>query len=162
MRSRLAAAVPESLRMPTPIRTFPERAVRPGRAALRYAGRALRLRCPTCGVSPIFRDLRETRSLRDWLTPLEGCDRCRYRYDREPGYFLLAIFAFDYGATLTLGLALWAAYEWWLDLTVVETLAATMIPMTVASVALVRHCKSLFLAMDRWIDPGEPPRRATR
>ena len=136
-----------------PVRTFPERRVRPARSAVRHLGRALRLRCPTCGVSPLFRPLRETRRLRDWLTPLEGCPRCAYRYDREPGYFLLAIFAFDYAATLAIGFALWAAYEWWLDLTVGQTLVATMTPMAVVSVLLVRHSKALFLAMDRWVDP---------
>src|SRR5690349_1329720 len=52
--------------------------------------RAIRLRCPECGVSPMFVPVARTRSLRDWFTPLDGCPRCGYAYDREDGYFLLA------------------------------------------------------------------------
>jgi len=133
------------------VRTLPER--RTLASAARYAERALVLRCPLCGISPIFLALAGTRSLYQWITPLEGCPRCNYPYEREPGYFLLAIFAFNYGAVLTLGLGLWALYEWFLDLTVGETLLWTMVPMATASVLLVRHSKALFLAMDLWVDP---------
>src|SRR5436190_19153718 len=69
-----------------------------------YIGRALRLRCPECGISPVFTPWRKTRSLFDWFTPLDGCPRCGYAYQREQGYFLLAIWALNYG--LIAGLAL--------------------------------------------------------
>ena len=45
------------------------------RRLLVYLGRALRLRCPECGVSPVFVPARKTRSVRDWVTPLDGCPR---------------------------------------------------------------------------------------
>jgi uncharacterized protein (DUF983 family) len=141
---------------PERVRTFPERRVRPIASAGKYLVRALRLRCPSCGVSRLFRPLAETRRLDHWVTPLEGCARCRVLYEREPGYFLLATFAFNYGATLTLGLGLWVLYEWLLDLSIGATLLATMLPMAVTSVLLVRHCKALFLAMDLWVDPWGP------
>ena len=47
------------------------------RQAWLYFRRALRLRCPECGVSPVFVPWYRTRSLRDWFTPLDGCPRCR-------------------------------------------------------------------------------------
>ena len=43
-----------------------------------FIGRALRLRCPECGVSPLFVPLRRVRSLDDWFRPLDGCPRCGY------------------------------------------------------------------------------------
>ena len=63
----------------------------------RMMSNALRWKCPTCGVSPIFIPWYEVRSLRDWFMPLDGCPRCGYPFEREPGYFLLSIFAINYG-----------------------------------------------------------------
>ena len=62
-----------------------------------YLKRSLLCRCPTCGDKPIFAPVKETRSLQDWFTPLDGCPKCGYAYEREPGYFLLAIWGVNYG-----------------------------------------------------------------
>ena len=70
--------------------------------------RALKLRCPECGEHSIFKPLKETRSLNDWMHPLEGCPKCGYKYEREPGYFLLSTWALNYGIVGGLGLALYA------------------------------------------------------
>ena len=45
------------------------------RKFLRYLGRAMLLRCPVCGKTPIFTPVARTRRLRDWFTPLDGPDR---------------------------------------------------------------------------------------
>ncbi|MEI6338903.1 MAG: hypothetical protein WCQ57_10015 [Verrucomicrobiota bacterium] len=65
---------------------------------------AMRLRCPACGTRPIFIPWYKVRSLHDWFTPLDGCPRCGYAYEREPGYFLLSIWAINYGFSSILGL----------------------------------------------------------
>jgi uncharacterized protein (DUF983 family) len=41
-------------------------------------GRALRLRCPVCGKTPLFRS---------WFTMHDVCARCGHRYEREAGFF---------------------------------------------------------------------------
>ena len=82
---------------------MPHRAQQPP-SAWRFIRRALMLRCPECGVSPIFRPVREVRSLYDWFTPLDGCPRCGYAYEREQGYFLLSIWGLNYGLIAGLGL----------------------------------------------------------
>ena len=64
---------------------------------LRYFYRSMLLRCPTCGERPIFPPARKTRSLTDWFTPLDGCPQCGYPYEREAGYFLMAIWGVNYG-----------------------------------------------------------------
>src|SRR4030095_3491055 len=56
-----------------------------------FIGRPLRLRCPECGISPVFVPLSRVRSLDDWFRPLDGCPRCGYAYEREQGYWLIAI-----------------------------------------------------------------------
>ena len=41
--------------------------------------RALMRRCPLCGTRGVFRN---------WFTLRDACPHCRYRFDREDGYFL--------------------------------------------------------------------------
>ena len=134
-------------------------------AAWRYIRRALQLRCPECGVSPVFVPARDVRSLYDWLRPLDGCPRCGYAYEREQGYFLLAVWGLNYGLIAGIGVIMglviqhkfqpgvWSA--WWLLLAW----------MPVASLLFARHAKSLFLAMDHYFDPhvaGKLPPSASR
>src|SRR5438270_13736892 len=69
-----------------------------------YLKRALLLRCPECGISPMFVSWRRTRSLDDWFKPLDGCPRCGYAYEREPGYFLLATWGSQYFTVGGIGL----------------------------------------------------------
>ena|SRR6266545_4021782 len=125
--------------------------------AWRYIRRALHLRCPECGISPIFVPLRRVRSLFDYFTPLDGCPRCGYAYEREEGYFLLAVWGVNYGIVAGLGtiVGLWIQHRYhpgiwspfWLWL----------LPMPLLSFLLVRHAKSLFLAMDHYFDPHLHP-----
>jgi hypothetical protein len=119
--------------------------------------RAIALRCPECGVSPIFVPLRRCRGLFDWFMPLDGCPRCGYAYEREQGYFLLAIWGLNYGLIAGIGCAaglliqhyknpgVWS--PWWL----------LLLPMPVASFLFARHAKALFLAMDHYFDPHVKP-----
>src|SRR3954464_4664653 len=76
----------------------------PPRRAWVYIRRGLELRCPECGISPVFVPLRKVRSLFDWFTPLDGCPRCGYAYEREQGYFLLSVWGLNYGVVAGLGL----------------------------------------------------------
>ena len=123
------------------------------RRAFRYFFRALRLRCPECGVSPIYVPLRRTRSWHDWVTPLDGCPRCGYAYEREPGYFLLAIWGVHYfivtGVGLALGLLVDALFDppFWTLIWIVG--AATV----AFAAAFVRHAKAIYIAVDHYFDP---------
>jgi len=133
--------------------------VTPANAAA-YLGRAMRLRCPVCGEHPIFPGWRRTRGLRQWLTPLEGCPRCRYRYDREPGYFLLATWVFDYAAVGGAALAAWFLLATLTDLPLVPLLLVLLLPMPVASILIARHAKAVWIAFDHFVDPAR--KRAPR
>src|SRR5207249_7498822 len=72
---------------------------------------ALRLRCPACGETPLFIPWFQVRTLRDWFMPLDGCPRCGYPFEREPGYFLLSIFAINYGVGALLGLLIYLVLD---------------------------------------------------
>ncbi|MBS0207309.1 MAG: DUF983 domain-containing protein [Planctomycetes bacterium] len=59
---------------------------------LTLLGRAVRLRCPRCGVGKLFSG---------WLKMHERCDHCDLKFQREPGFFLGSIY-FNYGLTALL------------------------------------------------------------
>ncbi|MFV0338323.1 MAG: DUF983 domain-containing protein [Chthoniobacterales bacterium] len=123
------------------------------KTAFLYLRRALFLRCPTCGVSLIFLPFLKTRSLKDWTTPLDGCPRCGYAYEREPGYFLLSIWALSYGFGSLLGLVLYLFLEWKYDLPLWQLLTFILVPVITFNILFIRHSKSIFLAVDHFFDP---------
>src|SRR6516164_6547220 len=88
-------------------------------------GNALRWKCPTCGQRPLFIPWYRVRNLRDWFVPLDGCPACGYPFDREPGYFLLSIFAI------------------------------TIAPIPFFNLWFARHSKALFIAFYLFWDPHQ-------
>jgi uncharacterized protein (DUF983 family) len=114
---------------------------------------AARWRCPNCGEKPLFVPLKEVRTLRDWFMPLDGCPKCGYPYEREPGYFLLSIFAINYGAGAMLGLLVYLLLDFWLRLPIWQVLTLTIIPIPIFNLVFARHSKAFFLAFDLFFDP---------
>lgn len=98
------------------------------RSGWRFFVRAVRLRCRECGISPIFVPLRRTRTLDDWLTPLDGCPRCGYAYNREEGYFLMAIWGVHYFAVAGFGLVLGLILEQFLTIDIGWVVLLTALP----------------------------------
>jgi uncharacterized protein (DUF983 family) len=135
----------------------PPRPAAPRASFATHLRRALRLRCPACGHSAIFLPLSRTRRPRDWFTPLDGCPRCGYAYEREPGYFLLSTWAINYSVACAVGLTCFALVDPRLGLPAV--LAATLVPTVLTSLLLIRHSKALFIAIDVYADPPERRRR---
>jgi uncharacterized protein (DUF983 family) len=56
---------------------------RPADRVLRALGRAIRLRCPRCGETPLFTG---------WFRMAESCALCGLRFERAQGYFVGAIY----------------------------------------------------------------------
>jgi uncharacterized protein (DUF983 family) len=124
-----------------------------------FIRRGLRLRCPECGVSPIFVPAKRVRSIWDWFTPLDGCPRCGYAYEREQGYFLLAVWGVNYGVVAGLGLIVSFILGYFFGLSTVKQIFFVIVPMPFLSFLIARHAKSLFIAMDHYFDPHlkDPP-----
>jgi predicted RNA-binding Zn-ribbon protein involved in translation (DUF1610 family) len=114
---------------------------------------AARWKCPTCGKRSIFVPWHEVRSLQDWFMPLDGCPNCGYPFEREPGYFLLSIFAINYGAGAFLGLFIYLLLDFWLRLPILVVLTLTIIPIPIFNLFFARHSKAFFLAFDLFFDP---------
>ena len=119
--------------------------------------RALHLRCPECGVSPMFVPTRKVRTLKQWIVPLDGCPVCGYAYEREPGYFLLSIWGLNYGFIGAFGLASMWLIDDYLHLPLWKTIALVCPFIPLMNFLFIRHSKSLFLAMDHYIDPHVKP-----
>jgi len=116
-------------------------------------GNALHWKCPTCGERPLFVPWYKVRSLQDWFEPLDGCPKCGYPYEREPGYYLLSIFAINYGVAALLGMIVYLVLDFWVRLPIGLTLVLTIIPIPLFNLWFARHSKGLFLAFDLFCDP---------
>jgi uncharacterized protein (DUF983 family) len=132
-------------------------APRPPNRAWRFFLRGLRLRCPECGQSRIFIPAARVRSTWDWFTPLDGCPRCGYAYEREAGYFLLATWGVNYGVIAGFGTALAFLIDAFHPLSLRQAILYIFLPMPIASFLFARHAKSLYLALDHYFDPHKRP-----
>lgn len=123
------------------------------RRALQYFFRACLLMCPECGTKPIFMPIYRIRRLRDYFTPLDGCPRCGYAYERELGYFLLSIWAINYGGGSLLGIAIYCYLEYFHHLSLPILLLCVISPVVLFNFFFARHSKAFFLALDHYFDP---------
>lgn len=114
-------------------------------SAGQVAGRGLRLRCPRCGIGRIFAGPFRMHA---------RCPSCGLTFEREPGYFVGAIYL-NYGATVLTAIAGYFALD------------ATLKPPPMAQVLLwaafavvfplwfFRYSKSLWLSLDYLVDPSD-------
>src|SRR5439155_27161407 len=106
----------------------------------RALGRAVRLRCPRCGETPLFRG---------WFSMAEACALCGLRFERAQGYFVGAIYVnYAMTAVLTIGgfFLLWR-------LTALSTAAqlALLLPVVILfPLWFFRYSRSLLLALE-WL-----------
>jgi uncharacterized protein (DUF983 family) len=125
----------------------------PTQKTWRYLDRTARLRCPTCGISPLFLPASRVESISDWFTMLPGCPRCGYAYDREPGYFLFALWMINFGIVAIVGLGLLFLLDYLFDLSTPQLILFTLIPLWMLGILSVRHTKAFFLAFDHLLSP---------
>jgi len=105
--------------------------------------------CPRCRMAEIF------RGTLFWLSPMnERCGVCGLRFEREPGYFLGAMYI-SYALAVPL-LAGMVALFWWLtpwNWTIILLASAlALLPFTPGLVMLARV---LWIYLDRGLDPDE-------
>lgn len=129
--------------------------------AFKYFCRAMQLKCPECGQYPIFPPALRVRRLSDWFTPLDGCPRCGYPYEREIGYFLMAIWAVGYGLASLIGISFYLFFEYVEHFSFVTILVITLPVVLILNLLFARHSKSLWLAIDHFFDPHIRPPRDT-
>lgn len=110
----------------------------PPATRLLAVSRAARLRCPRCGVGPLFAGFFRMHA---------ACPRCGFSYEREPGFYLGSIY-FNYGATVILTGGLYALLVQAAGRSHETALAACLVAAVLCPMLLFRHARSFLLALD--------------
>ena len=125
------------------------------RRAWKFFWRACLLKCPECGTKHLFLSVLRVRRLADYFAPLDGCPRCGYAYERETGYFLLAIWAINYGFGSLLGIGMYFYLEYNYRIPLEVLIPSVVLPVVFFNVFFARHSKAFFLALDHYFDPHQ-------
>lgn len=110
---------------------------------LTLVGRACRLRCPACG---------QGRFAAGWFRTHPRCDVCGLVFDREPGYYLGAIY-FNYGLTALFTVVVFFTLYLAFDVSPDHMLWPLAAFCLVFPLWFFRHARCLWRAMDQYIDP---------
>jgi uncharacterized protein (DUF983 family) len=109
-------------------------------------------RCPRCRTGTIFR----YSIFRGFPKMYDRCPVCNLKFDREPGYFLGAMYV-SYGLGIVivaiLAAILWYATGWWVTK---DTIVAVLIFLPVAP-TITLFARVLWIYLDQTIDPERPP-----
>lgn len=108
-------------------------------------GRGARLRCPRCGEGALFTG---------FFSMHTRCPHCALVFEREPGYFVGAIYV-NYGATSLLAIAGFLALDYFAALSLLAQLLlwggfAILFPLF-----FFRYSRSLWLSVDYIFSPVE-------
>jgi uncharacterized protein (DUF983 family) len=98
--------------------------------------RALRLRCPRCGLTPLYRSR---------FTMEERCRACALRFEAEQGYFVGAIYL-NYAATVAVALGGVLLIDTAVGLTLTQQLVLGIAVGLLAPPLFFRHARSVWLA----------------
>lgn len=125
--------------MPT-VRSLPTRV-----SVAEMLRRAFRLRCPRCGEGKLFSG---------WFAMPETCGYCGLRYEREPGYFVGAIYVnYAVTAVLCLGSAIALDVVIGVSLWVQIVVAATV--SVLVPVGFFRYSRSVWLGIDHLVTSAD-------
>ncbi len=109
-------------------------------------GRGLQLKCPVCGEGRLFRG---------FFTMETNCPNCGLIVEREPGFFLGAIYI-NYGITSVLTIGGYAALRFGTELSSRQILSITLVAAVLIPILFFRYARSLWMAFDQWHDPRSP------
>jgi uncharacterized protein (DUF983 family) len=108
--------------------------------------RALRLRCPNCGVGKLFAG---------WFSMPRRCSHCDFRFERGPGYWLGSIY-------VNYGLAAILVTAGYFVLFFTEALPQEAVLWLLTAFCIVfplcffRFARSIWIAFDTYFDPIRP------
>jgi uncharacterized protein (DUF983 family) len=112
----------------------------------------LRQRCPRCRTGSIFR----YSIFRGFPKMHDRCPVCDLRFDREPGYFLGAMYvSYGLGVVIVALIAalLWSITGWWITK---DTIWAVVLFLPLAP-TITLFARVLWIYLDQAIDPEQRP-----
>ena len=133
--------------------------------AARIAGRAVRLRCPRCGATPLFAGvppspepvglLRQAlRPFTSWFVMESQCLLCGLRYERAQGYFVGAIYI-NYAVTTSIAVGGYFLLRAWADLSTAAQFAIWVPFLLVFPLWFFRWSRSLWLGLMYLVSPND-------
>jgi len=119
---------------------------------LSTVGSILRQRCPRCRRGRIFR----YSIFRGFPKMQERCSVCDLKFEREPGYFLGAMYV-SYALALAIiamiAVLLWSLTGWWITK---DTIWAAVLFLPLAP-TITLFARVLWIYLDQAIDPERRP-----
>jgi uncharacterized protein (DUF983 family) len=113
--------------------------------AAQIARRALRLRCPRCGASPLFRG---------WFTMERECRLCGLLFERAQGYFVGAIYI-NYAVTAVIAVGGYFVLWTWTNLSTAAQFAIWVPFLVMFPLWFFRWSRSLWLALEYLVNPEQ-------
>ena len=104
--------------------------------------------CPRCRQGAIFR----APLWRGMLAMHERCPACGLKYEREPGYFVGAIYI-SYALMLPVATLIYLAFWYFLDWSAYAVLLCTVLSFLPLGPLAVRWARVLWLYLERSLDP---------
>ena len=120
--------------------------------ARRTVWNGLRLRCPRCGMSKLFRG---------FFRMNDDCDACGLHYEREAGYFVGAIYI-NYAATAVVSIGGYFILDSLVDWSLGQQIALWALCSTLFPLWFFRYSRSLWLALDHVFNPEPQSLRVVR
>jgi len=105
----------------------------------------LRLRCPRCGVGPLYAKPFRMHS---------NCRQCGLQFEREQGYFVGAIYI-NYAATVAIAVPGFFLLDAFTAMTINQQLALWVPFAVIFPLLFFHHSRSLWLALDHLFNPAQ-------
>ena len=116
-----------------------------GRCQILMGG--LRLKCPRCGKGQMFSGL---------FKMCTECGNCRFRFEREAGYFVGAMYI-NYGMTVFIAFAGYFALDYFTAIPFLVNFILWIAFCALFPIFFFRYSRSLWLSFDYIFNPVEPP-----
>lgn len=100
--------------------------------------RALRLRCPRCGQGAMFTGVFRMH---------ETCPNCRFKFEREPGYFLGSIYI-NYGLSALISTIAWMSLRYGVGVPALPLAIGLALFVILFGSLFFRYARALWLALD--------------
>ena len=108
--------------------------------------KGLRLKCPRCGEGQMFSGMFKMRL---------GCGNCHFRFEREAGYFVGAMYI-SYGATIFIAFVGYFALDYFTSISFLPNFILWGVFSALFPIFFFRYSRSLWLSLDYIFNPSEP------
>ena len=102
-------------------------------------------RCPRCGAQTLFRS---------WLAMHERCASCHWRFEREQGYFLGAMYI-NYALTVGIVLIGYFTLAWYTSISLGQQLVLWGSVSVLCPFLLFRRARGVWLSFDYIFNPAD-------